>query len=470
MLSKIELDEYRLLNEILRRKNKNSFSKFIQYTKKDYQLKWFHKAICDKIEAFERKEIKRLMIFVPPQHGKSEISTRRYPAWTLGKNPNQKIGIVSYNATIGSKFGKDIQRIMTDSEYQYLFPNLKLNLDSNDGYLKNKNEFEIPGFKGSVISIGVGGALTSRQIDKLIIDDIYKDAQSAWSSTIRDNVWDWYTSTAETRLHNDSQILIVFTRWHEEDLAGRLLKQEPNLWEVIKYPAIKTDESLPYDNRLIGEALWESKHNKQKLLNIKSKNPTVFANLFQQEPMPQIGLLYTSLKEYNNDVISQPGEVKLYCDVADTGKDYLCSVAFKIIENKAYILDVIYTQKSVEYTETMLCEQCIKYNVSQAIIESNNGGRAFSRNVEKLLADNKFFRTQIIPFHQSKNKIARILSMQSSVQKTIFFPKNWSISYPAFYDHVIKFTKTGSNQFDDAVDTLTGIAEELENTNEPFIF
>lgn len=468
MPSKIDIDEYKILKEILRRKTRDTFSKFIQFTKKDYNLKWFHQEICNKITAFENKEIKKLMIFVPPQHGKSEISTRRYPAWTLGKNPNQKIGVVSYNATIGSKFGKDIQRIMSEDEYKYLFPEIHLNLDGKDGYLKNKNEFEIPNFKGSVVSIGVGGALTSRQIDKLIIDDIYKDAQGAWSKTIRNNIWEWYTSTAETRLHNESQILIVFTRWHEDDLAGKLLQEEPDQWEVVKYPAIKTEENLPNDNRMLGEALWEERHNLQKLLNIKQKNPLVFSNLFQQDPMPQLGLLYNNLKEYES--INDNGEVKLYCDVADTGKDFLCSIVFKVVNDKAYILDVVYTQESVEVTENLLVDQCIKFGVIQAIIESNNGGRQFSRNVERLLNDKQWYRTQIITFHQSNNKIARILSHQSMVQNNIYFPKNWSIDFPTFYDHVTKFTKVGINEFDDSVDALTGIAEELENTNEPFIY
>ena len=271
-------------------------------------------------------------------------------------------------------------------------------------------------------------------------------------------------------MHNDSQVLIVFTRWHEDDLAGKLLEQEPDQWEVVKYPAIKTEENLPHDNRFIGEALWEEKHNKEKLLNIKAKNPMVFANLFQQDPMPQLGLLYTNLVEYNNNIEKEIGEVKLYCDVADTGKDYLCSIVFKIIQGKAYILDVVYTQESVETTENLLVEQCKKFNVIQAIIESNNGGRAFSRNVERLLNEDNWHRTQIIPFHQSKNKIARILSYQSSVQRNILFPKNWSVLFPTFFDHVTKFTKMGSNEFDDSVDTLTGIAEELENTTEPFIY
>ena len=408
------------------------------------------------------------MIFVPPQHGKSEISTRRYPAWSLGQNPDQKIGIVSYNQTIGSKFGKDIQRIMTDEKYNYLFPNLNLNIDGKDGYLKNKSEFEIPNHKGSVVSIGVGGALTSRQIDKLIIDDIYKDSKDAWSPIVRNNIWNWYTSTAETRLHNDSQTLIVFTRWHEDDLAGRLLKEEPNKWEVIKLPALKTDDKNPRDQRKINEALWQERHSAEKLLNIKKKNPIVFANLFQQDPLPQVGLLYNDLKVY--DHLDDVGENKIYCDVADTGKDFLCSVCYKIINQKAYIIDVVYSQESVEYTEPKVVDQIINNNVVECLIESNNGGRVFSRNIERLINEKNYLKCNVLSFHQSQNKIARILSQQSNVKNNIYFPKNWSVDFPLFYDHVTKFLKSGNNEFDDAVDVLTGIAEELENTTTPFIY
>ena len=468
MLSKIELEEYRLLKELQRRKNRDSFSNFILWTKRDYELEWFHKSICQKIERFEKKEIKKLMIFVPPQHGKSEISTRRYPAWTLGHDPNQKIGVVSYNATIGSKFGKDIQRIMSEDTYKFLFPEIDLNIDGKDGYLKNKAEFEIPNHKGSVVSIGVGGALTSRQIDKLIIDDIYKDSKDAWSPVVRSNIWDWYTSVAETRLHNESQILIVFTRWHEDDLAGKLLSEEKGQWEVIKYPAIKIDDVDVDDPRIIDEALWESKHSKDKLLNIKLKNPVVFANLFQQEPMPAAGLLYKDLKTYES--IEGEGTIKLYCDVADTGKDYLCCVAYKQVGHKAFIIDVVYSQEVAEITEKLVSNQIIKYKVAQALIESNNGGRAFARNIDRMLSEQGFHSCQILPFHQSSNKMARILSQQSNVQNNIFFPKNWQVSFPIFYDHISKFQKMGNNEFDDSVDVLTGIAEELENRNEPFIY
>ena len=170
-------------------------------------------------------------------------------------------------------------------------------MNGKDGYLKNKSEFEIPNYNGSVVSIGVGGALTSRQIDTLIIDDIYKDAKDAWSPIIRQNVWDWYTSTAETRLHNDSQVLIVFTRWHENDLAGKLLKEESEKWDVIKLPAIKDESKNIFDKRKNGEALWSERHSEEKLLNIKKKNPTVFVKLISTK---SIATSWTSIFKIKN--------------------------------------------------------------------------------------------------------------------------------------------------------------------------
>ena len=276
---------------------------------------------------------------------------------------------------------------MQEEEYTYLFPDVILAKATAGGWLKNQSEFEIPDYKGNLISIGIGGALTSRQIDKLIIDDIYKDAKDAWSPVIRESVWNWYTSVAETRLHNDSQTLIVFTRWHEDDLGGRLLQDEANEWEVIKYPAIKTEEKLAGDNRIVGQALWENRHSKEKLLKIKKKSPLVFENLYQQDPRPKMGLLYTKFMEYEELPNDDRKQIKAYCDVADTGDDYLCSIVYLESQNRAFILDVIYTQDPVEITEELVANQYIKFQVNQSVIESNNGGRAFARNVERIMSE-----------------------------------------------------------------------------------
>jgi hypothetical protein len=252
--------------------------------------------------------------------------------------------------------------------------------------------------------------LTSRQIDKLIIDDIYKDSKEAWSPTVRSSVWDWYTSVAETRLHNDSQILVVFTRWHEYDLAGRLLQDEADEWEIVSFPAIKIGRPTKKDPRKNGEALWENRHSKEKLMKVKRKSPIVFANLYQQDPKPQEGLLYTRFQTYKNlpdesdrgqegllytrfqtyknlPDESDRGTVRAYCDTADTGQDYLCSIVYMESNQRAFILDVIYTQEPIEITEEIVAKQYDKFEVNEAVIESNAGGRSFGRNVERLLSE-----------------------------------------------------------------------------------
>ena len=145
------------------------------------------------------------------------------------------------------------------------------------------------GYQGSFKTIGVGGSLTGEPVDMLIMDDLYKDAASAWSPVIRQNVADWYDTVASTRLHNDSQQLMVFTRWHMEDLAGRLLEQEgeydpidnPQGWTLISFPAIQNKPPSELDPRAEGEPLWPERHSLSKLLEIKERTPTVFESMYQ---------------------------------------------------------------------------------------------------------------------------------------------------------------------------------------------
>ena len=234
----------------------------------------FHEVYYDQLTQFAYGHIKKLMITMPPQHGKSEGATRRLPAFILGHQPDKRIAIVSYNAIKARKFNRELQRIIDDDTYHRLFPQTLLagqtSSSSNSttsksrNYARNADECEIVGYQGSFKTIGVGGSLTGEPVDVLIMDDLYKDAAAAWSPLIRQNIADWYDTVASTRLHNDSQQLLVFTRWHMEDLAGRLLEQEgeydpienPNGWVRVSFPAIQNKEPTPLDPREEGEALW----------------------------------------------------------------------------------------------------------------------------------------------------------------------------------------------------------------------
>lgn len=167
---------------------------------------------------------------------------------------------VSYNATKARKFNRELQRIMDEDTYHELFPQATLARSPSSpaarksrNYARNADECEIVGYQGSFKTIGVGGSLTGEPVDILIMDDLYKDAAAAWSPLIRQNIADWYDTVASTRLHNSSQQLLVFTRWHEDDLAGRLLQKEglyhstdnPHGWVLLSFPAIKDSPSTP---------------------------------------------------------------------------------------------------------------------------------------------------------------------------------------------------------------------------------
>lgn len=273
---------------LIRDKAKSDFLLFTKYTKSDFEINWHHRLMAEKLQAFARGDIKKLMLFLPPQVGKSEMSTRRLPAFILGNKPDKRIAICAYNQTFSSQFNRDIQRIITDTSYKNVFPETKLNeknisTDARGSYLRNSEVFEVVGYKGRVKTVGVGGALTGTAVDIGIIDDPIKDAVEAFSGVFRERLWNWYLSVFKTRLHNNSQQLITLTRWHEEDLAGQILKHEQD-WEVIILPAIREDYNNSYDVRQMGEALWPSKHSLERYREIEKLNPLIYASLYQQRP------------------------------------------------------------------------------------------------------------------------------------------------------------------------------------------
>ena len=433
----------------------------------------FHIAYYEVLTRFAMGEIKKLMITMPPQHGKSEGATRRLPAFVLGQDPDKRIAIVSYNAIKARKFNRELQRIMDDDRYYELFPQTLLAGQASyqeqgrrsRNYARNSDECEIVGYQGSFKTIGVGGSLTGEPVDMLIIDDLYKDASSAWSPVIRQNVADWYDTVASTRLHNDSQQLLVFTRWHMEDLAGRLLEQEgvydpienPQGWLLVSFPAIQNRPPSEQDPRAEGEPLWPERHSLSKLLEIKGRSPTVFESLYQQNPQPSQGLMYEEFTCYT-DLPSRSYSVA-YIDAADSGADYLCALFYKEAEDGNYITDVLYTKDPMEVTETTLTYMLQQHQVERCHIESNNGGNLFVSNLQQRSWDTGNRLTRFNPFHQNQNKTARIFAASASVQKLIKMPLDWKKRFPKFARDLTGYLRVGTNAHDDAPDALTGSIE-----------
>ena len=446
---------------------------FTRHTLPTFAPAPFHIAYYGVLTRFAMGEIKKLMITMPPQHGKSEGATRRLPAFVLGQDPDKRIAIVSYNATKAHKFNRELQRIMDDDRYYELFPQTLLAGQASyqeqgrrsRNYARNSDECEIVGYQGSFKTIGVGGSLTGEPVDMLIMDDLYKDASSAWSPVIRQNVADWYDTVASTRLHNDSQQLMVFTRWHMEDLAGRLLEQEgiydpienPQGWLLVSFPAIQNRPPSEQDPRAEGEPLWPERHSLAKLLEIKGRSPTVFESLYQQNPQPSQGLMYEEFTCYT-DLPSRSYSVA-YIDAADSGADYLCALFYKEAEDGNYITDVLYTKDPMEVTETTLTYMLQQHQVERCHIESNNGGNLFVSNLQQRSWDMGNRLTRFNPFHQNQNKTARIFAASASVQKLIKMPLDWKKRFPKFARDLTGYLRVGTNAHDDAPDALTGSIE-----------
>ena len=265
------------LQEVRAAQARRSLLRFTEYTNPLYARAQHHERICEKLEAVERGEIDRLMIFMPPRHGKSELASKRFPAWCLGRDSKRQIIAASYNSDLANDFGRNVRNLVNEPEFGQVFPGVTLAPDSQAANRMNTNA------KGAYVAAGVGTAVTGRGAHIALIDDPFKDREEADSERRRDTVWDWYRSTLYTRLMPGGAIVLIQTRWHEDDLAGRLLEQEPEQWEVLELPAI--------DNA--GAALWPEWYDLGALNRIKATiGSREWSALYQQRPQPDEGTYF----------------------------------------------------------------------------------------------------------------------------------------------------------------------------------
>ena len=325
------------------------------------ELEWFHRTYYRVLEAFAEGRVRRLMISMPPQHGKSVGATTLLPAYLLGLDPDLRIAIASYSASLASKFNRRVQRILCSAEYGELFPDTTIKRGSKPPeYIRTADEVEIVGHEGSLLSVGREGSLTGNRVDCFLLDDLYKDAMEANSPLVRENCWEWYTSVVRTRMHNDSRELLVFTRWHEEDLIGMLRQCEPvvelrawedlarvsaNGWLALNFEALKTTPPSAIDPRAAGEALWPARHDAALLHAKRALDPLRFECMYQGRPSVREGLLYgDQFAEYD----ALPREIVRranYTDTADTGDDYLCSMSYAVdTDGTIYVSDLVYSR------------------------------------------------------------------------------------------------------------------------------
>lgn len=261
-----------------------------RYLKFEYAGK--HDTVC--IEVDSKSHLFLCGKGMIPTHN-SELTTRRFPPYLLGKNPHRRIAVVSYSDEMSNNFNRVIQRNIDSPEYLELFPNTKLNHSKHHsiielGKARNTYLIDVLHHGGSIRTIGAQGAITGNPVDIFIYDDLYKDREQARSEAHRRSLRDQFNDVFRPRQHNNSQELLVMTPWDEEDVSQWLIRREDD-WTVIKLPSIKENDNYDYDPRGIGEALWESKHSIKRLLEVKSRSIVTFNALYQCDPKPNTDVL-----------------------------------------------------------------------------------------------------------------------------------------------------------------------------------
>lgn len=283
-----------LLHEKALRRARLDFLAFTLLTKPDYQVNWHHRLLAAKLQALAAGQLRRLIVCLPPQHGKSELVCRRFPAWVLGKNPATRIIACTHTATLAEAHSRDVQRIMESPEYREIFPGIILpRRDRLPGRYKRTDDYwELPQ-GGYLRAAGVGGAITGLRFDLGIIDDPVKSREEAESPVYRQRIWEWFTSDFFTRRSREARIIVCMTRWHRDDLVGRLLRAadgEGEPWEVVELPALcRADKRHPEDPRRPWEALWPAFLDEEALEKTRRQDLRAFAALYQQDPAEAAG-------------------------------------------------------------------------------------------------------------------------------------------------------------------------------------
>lgn len=429
--------------------------------------------------------------FIPTHN--SEGSSRKLPAFMLGLNPDTKICIGSYAATIARDFNRDVQRIIDTPSYRELFPETYLNgsnvVTMANTYLRNSDVIEMVEHKGLLRVVGRGGSLTSKTVDVSILDDVYKDYAEGNSPIVRNAAWKWYTTVVRTRLHNDSQELIVFTRWHDDDLIGRIEKSGETVieikswddvknipagaWVRINFEGLKTGEPTEIDPREPGAALWDRRHSRAKLEGQRALDPVQFQCLYQGNPGNAEGKLYRNPFRTYVDKSEWGTYVRSgnYTDVADEGDDFTFSACYDVYKsgNEAWneqkkrfepilyalITDMVFTQENTEITAVTVPEMINRCGTQKAWIESNNGGSGFEKVIRKKL------KAVTEPFYQRENKESRIITNSAMVNAQIIMPIGWEQRFPKIHEHLTGFLRDfPANAHDDPEDGLTGIYEK----------
>jgi predicted phage terminase large subunit-like protein len=435
------LNEY-LINKIQIEAAKHDLLVYAKYINTQYETPKHIRQIAEKLQQIQSGKIKRLIINLPPRHGKSWLVNRYFVPWLLGKTPTAKIIVSSYASSLAADFTREARDQIRFEKYNDIFPDTKIDdkVAASDRWQTTEG--------GIVIGAGVGAGITGRGMFYGIIDDPVKDDEEAMSRTVQEKTWDWYRSTFYTRLEppEDARIVLIQTRWGLNDLTGKLIEQNPDEWDVLKLPAINENN----------EALWPERFPISVLNKIRvNVGERAWSALYQQEPVD------ISERIFDNIKYARPtDDLKLigYLDPALGGKDYsaLTIGGFSSIENKFYIVAGFAWQRQLDETYNYVETVCKMANVQVLAVESNQAQIAIGLELKK--------RGLIVTdVHNFKNKHFRIMHFVKKHWDRIYFAEpdeSGNMNFDQSYiRQVLHYSEIVDH--DDAPDSLAGFMQAM---------
>lgn len=464
------------LTSIKNERARRGLLQFTLRTKPDFVEGWFNREVAAALQQFyydvERGLQPRLMIFAPPRSGKSELFSRRFPAWALGKNPDLQMIACSYASDLASRMSRDVQRIIDDDAYHSIFPDTCLNgkrvVTVTGTALRNSEIFEIVGHSGAYRSAGVGAGITGMGADIGIIDDPVKDAKEANSETVRAAIWDWYTTTFYTRLSPKSGILLGMTRWHSDDLAGRLLEQmengEGDNWKVVSFPAIAEEDEV---YRKAGEALHPERYPLERLAKIKQAIGSHAWNaLYQQRPTTKGGGLIHSAWFIRYRTLPRIEYRVIYADTAQkTGErnDYTVFQCWGFGEDRRiYLIDQLrgkweapdLRKRATEFWNKHAAQLDVGY-LRSFMVEDKASGTGLIQDIRSLGG------IPISGIERTKDKLTRVMDVLGYIESSnVCIPEGAPFTSD-FITECEAFTADDSHLHDDQIDPMCDAINDM---------
>jgi predicted phage terminase large subunit-like protein len=422
----------------------------------DFEVARHHQIIIEKLEAVERGEITRLMVFMPPRHGESLLTTQLFPAWFLGRHPDRGIITASYAQDLADDFGRRVRNLLDEPLHRATFPHCQLS-----EYSRSANRFGTTA-GGTYFSVGIGAAITGRGAHLMLIDDPIKGAEEARSETVKRSLKEWYSSVARTRLQPGGAIVLIQTRWHEDDLAGWLLSEHGGEgWDVLSLPAIaETDEPF----RKAGEALWPSKFPVSELELIRRESGgAVWASLYQQRPAAAEGAIFKRDQWCFYDQVPEMKRIILSLDTAfktGTENDYSVIAVWGEGPNGYYLLSLWRDRVEFPKLKQTVASIANQWKAYVVLIEDAASGQNLIQELKSSTA------LPVTPVKVDRDKVSRAAAVTPLLESGRVFLPSGAPWLQNFIDEHSSFDK-GSH--DDQVDTTTQALNFLRGSGTPGI-